>query len=273
MMPFQSQTALALFFSILACCSAWSRTPISFPRRLPSPTCASGTSEYLIPRTYSSPQLMIRIQKQQCTLLAARKKTDDFFNERPTEYWNSINNAAQNRDAERAESLLFDMPKLFEEGLIPTKPTIYENSMVLNAWSKSQSPEAPQRAEKILAATWKKFQSGEMYTKPNAVSYNNVINCWAKSRQQGSADRAEAILREMQERYKAGDKELNPDVITYNSVINAYATAGNAERAEALLEEMCNDFVNGNDSAKPNIRSFTTVLDAWANARSPDAPQ
>jgi hypothetical protein len=131
---------------------------------------------------------MIRIQKLKSILFAARKKSLDFSNQKPTEYWTKINDAAQKGDAEGAEKLLFKKKKL----------TCYEYSMVLNAWSRDQSSaEAPQRAEKILATMWENFESGELDTKPNVVSYTTLINCWAKSRQKGGADRAEAIFREM----------------------------------------------------------------------------
>jgi hypothetical protein len=81
---------------------------------------------------------MIRIQKQKSILFAARKKSVDFSNKKPTEYWTKINDAAQKGDAEKAEKLLFKMPKLFEKGLLQKKSTCYEYNMVLNAWSKDQ---------------------------------------------------------------------------------------------------------------------------------------
>jgi hypothetical protein len=101
-----------------------------------------------------------------------------------------------------------EMPKepKNSSGSLPRKPTAYDYSMVLNAWSKDQSAEAPQRAEQILATMWEKFESGELDAKPDVVSYSSVINCWAKSRQHGAADWAEATFREMQDRYKAGDE-------------------------------------------------------------------
>ena len=155
--------------------------------------------------------------------LAARNKSVLFSDEPPKEYWTKINDAAQKGEAEEAEKLLFKMPQLFEQGLLPTNPTVYEYNMVLNAWSRTQSAEAPQRAEQILAAMWENFESGELDTKPDAVSYSTVLNCWAKARQQGAADRAEVIFREMQDRYKAGDEVLKPNVVTYSSLINVYA--------------------------------------------------
>ena len=73
---------------------------------------------------------------------------------------------------------------------------------VLDAWSKSASPEATQRAEQILSRMHQHFESGEVDTKPSVVSYAIVITCLAKSRPQEAADRAEAILRDMQDRCK-----------------------------------------------------------------------
>ena len=91
----------------------------------------------------------------------------------------------------------------------PAKSDVLSFNTVLDAWSKSASPEAPQRAEQILFRMLKHFESGELDTKkPNDVWYMTVINCWVKSRQQGAAERAEALLEEMHDDFVHGNESV-----------------------------------------------------------------
>jgi hypothetical protein len=112
----------------------------------------------------------MRIQKQEHMFFAARKMSVDFpqpaQDRKKAQDWNQINDAAQKGDAKAAEKLL---------GLLLRKPAAYGYNMVLNAWSKDQSAEAPQRAETILATMWEKFESGELEANPDVVSYGSVI--------------------------------------------------------------------------------------------------
>ena len=201
--------------------------------------------------------------------------TPPLSNSRQASYPFRINEAAQLGNTTLAESLLKEMHEEYNRTRNETlKPQILVFSMILNAWAKSGSKQAPQRAEGILEKMWELHEKHEFDTKPDVVSYSSVMSCWARSGQNGAAERAEALLREMQARWKDGEVGLRPNSISYTTVMHAYARRGEAEKAEALLEEMHFDHsVNGNEAAKPTVISFSTVLDAWSKCKSKHSPQ
>jgi pentatricopeptide repeat protein len=162
-----------------------------------------------------------------------------------------ISALARAGQAEGAEALLEEMDSDYLDGNDSCKPNVLSFSVVWDAWSKSESPDAPQHAESILERMTQQHAWGALDTKPNTVSYNTMINCWAKSNRKDAPDAAQKLLLRMKQQYNAGDESVRPNsTITYSAVISVFARAGQAERAEALLEEMYSDYLDGNDSCK-----------------------
>jgi pentatricopeptide repeat protein len=190
-------------------------------------------------------------------------------------YWKEINAAAQAGNAQKAERLFDDMYREYELSREKElRPNAKLFNMLLNAWSKSRSKNAPQRAEAILARMWDLCNIKKLNTKPDMVSYTCVVNCWAKSRLPTASQRAEELLRTMKIlSAQQGNEGLLPNSRTFNSVLNAFAQTGDAEKVEALLEEMNEEYSNGNSAARPDFVSYTIVLRAWSKSGSVAAPE
>jgi pentatricopeptide repeat protein len=190
-------------------------------------------------------------------------------------YTEVLNAFARRGKAVKAEALLESMIEDCLSGNESVRPNVISFSVVLNAWSKCRSNEAPERAEAVLSRMRELYQTdGEKWdTKPNAVSYTSVMDCWAKSRLPMASQRAEAWLRATQELFQKGEEDCRLNSRSYTAVLDAFARRGQSESAEAILEEMCKDFANGNRNAKPDVVAYTTVLSAWSRSQSRNAPE
>ena len=109
-------------------------------------------------------------------------------------------------------------------------PDKWTFNMVLNAWSKSGSPDMVERAELVLTMMEDYHnQCGRtMKTTPNANTYNTMLSCYSRcSNLPDKADRAHALLQKMKQLYHSGTNlHAQPDAITYNIVMNLCAKTG-----------------------------------------------
>jgi pentatricopeptide repeat protein len=178
--------------------------------------------------------------------------------------YNSVLNAyAKRGQAKKAEALLQEMYDDYYHGNESARPNLRAFAVVLNAWSKSRFPDAPQRAEDILKKMRQLHASGELETQPNTVSYNSVIHSWANMGGAVAGERAEELLRDMQARHAAGEKDVQPDIITYSSVFAAWIKSGQEEAAsksEALLKEMLEQSQKGIKGVTPDLGCYNLVL-------------
>jgi hypothetical protein len=55
---------------------------------------------------------------------------------------------------------------------------VYTYSACINAFAKSNEPDAPIQAEALLKGMKMSYEAGDMDVKPNVVNYNSVINAW-----------------------------------------------------------------------------------------------
>jgi pentatricopeptide repeat protein len=168
--------------------------------------------------------------------------------------------------ADAAEALLRDMLNNPE-----TKVTTISFNTVINAYSKSDEPDAPLRAEALLAKMYDSFAAGNHGVKPNAITFSSVINCWANSKRSGAAERAESILYRMEELADKGHDELEPTAIAYSTTISAWARSGLDEapyRAKALLNRMEEAHKASKRKAKPSHYCYNAVLNAIAKGNS-----
>ena len=167
--------------------------------------------------------------------------------------------------AKRATTLLFAYPD----------PDLEAYNTVMEAWSKSRVPEAPEAAERLL-----KRMLDDEAVQPNTNSYNLLIDAWANSDKQNSLEKALQIYRHM-EGLRTGENESNvsPTIRTVNAVLHAYARksaqytsqndqAGYDEAAKCaagslnLLEEMKKRYKEtGNSQWEPDMATYTSVMD------------
>jgi len=164
--------------------------------------------------------------------------------------------------ADAAESVLRDMLKIPE-----LRVENVSFNTVINAYAKSNDPDAPLRAEALLGEMYDAFEAGNLAVKPDAVTFSSVINCWARSKRIGAAERAESILNRMDELSKHGHNNLAPTAIAYSTTMNAWARSGLDEaptRAKALLNRMEEAHASGKLEAKPSHFCYNAVLNAIA---------
>ena len=133
------------------------------------------------------------------------------------------------------------MDLLHRQGFKHLKPTSQTYNMVLNAWSKSRSPEASTRAQKILLYMEEGYKGGNLDVKPDVVAFTTVMDTIAKSKEKGKARAARDILTRMNAIYNSGDKLMRPNVISYGTVLNACAYTfikDDKEEALAIAKEI-----------------------------------
>lgn len=112
---------------------------------------------------------------------------------------------------------------------------MYTYSACINAFAKSNEPDAPIQAEALLKGMKMSYEAGDMDVKPNVVNYNSVINAWGRCKSAGAAERALYILNTME------SEGVEPDALSYSLVVSAWAhnSQPNAtKQAEVALLEM-----------------------------------
>jgi len=166
--------------------------------------------------------------------------------------------------AKRATALLF----AYDE------PDLVSYNTVMDAWSKSRVPEAPDAAERLL----KRMMDDES-VEPNTNSFNLLIDAWANSNKENSVDKANQIYRHMERLAGDESKSVNPGIRTVNAVLHAYARksaqhtsqndqVGFEEAAKcaaaslALLNEMKQRYEEtGDTNWQPDMATYTSVMD------------
>jgi len=168
-------------------------------------------------------------------------------------------------DPERAEELFFRMEKQYEDtGDESFRPNSISLSSAVNAWAKSDRPDAASRALSFLDKAER-----IAYLRPNAIVYSTLLECLAKSRSRSAAKAAEDVLVRMERLYREGKKEARPDAAAYANLINAYTKSGHpntTRRAMDLLNEAERQYSNGNEAMKPTLLLYSAVLQALAKS-------
>lgn len=175
-----------------------------------------------------------------------------------------------------AEDNIQQLHRLYEkEGNEEYKPRILSYNILIRAYGKLQSPDAPILAEQTLKRIIQMYQQsgGDEEIKPTVITYTEVIDSYARSKKRNAAEQAERILLEMMEKAEdpSGNDVVVPTSITCDVVINAWAKRGTregAQRAEHVLEKMEYLRTMGKTEIQPSRYSFATVISAWAKSGS-----
>jgi len=168
-----------------------------------------------------------------------------------------------------------------EECVAP--PSTVSYNALLNAWSKSRSPDAPQRVESILREMIESYHAGNRDVRPDVVSFTTVIDTLAKSGQRGSGQRGLELLEEMEAMAMAAassgdgdgdgddDLSLRPNVFSYSACINAFAKSPDEdapERAEELLTAMKDRYEKGDWRLRPTVVMYNSIINAYGRSGS-----
>lgn len=146
------------------------------------------------------------------------------------------------------------------------KPNVYTFSSLMNAWAKSQRPDAPDRVEALLDQMHDlHLEHPHWDVAPNHVAYTTAIDTWAKL---GRVDRVEQLLQDMYSAYQdSGLKDSKPNILAFNGLLVALAKAGEMDRAESVLNQMEDLYASDELDAPPSVISYSTVLDAFAKSK------
>jgi len=212
-------------------------------------------------------------EKAECILrhLQSMERDGDDTMSPDTIVWNSAISAwASAEDGERAEALFLEMldSSRISSDIIAL-PSAITLTNVLNAWSKTRSPEASDRALALLAKMEKFYRDGILAVKPNVVHYSVVLDCLAYAKHASAAECAESVLRKM---IASNDPNMQPTVISYNSVIKAWAYARDRKsitKITSLLREIIVQS-ESNPKMRPNSITFGQVLKFLNESDLPD---
>jgi pentatricopeptide repeat protein len=175
--------------------------------------------------------------------------------------WASVGNAF------RSEKLLYEMIRNYEEGKKKQVwPDAQSFTIVLKAWTKSDTKLASDRAVSILSQMKTLSHKGLASAEPNIVSYNTVLYCLDKS---SSLERLDTVLCElMEESSDPGTKSVRPDIITFVTAINAFAKSGQLDKAEELLKRL-QEFPD----VRPDVRPYCALMNAWVRSGRKEGPE
>lgn len=187
----------------------------------------------------------------------------------------SLAGTSRPQAAQRSENLLklmHDVSSEFKRSGAK-KPNEYSYLQVINAWSKSQEPEAPKRAEEVFHRMLAQYnETGDKSLAPNLRHYTSLIACWARSKDPDAPNRAQTIFDAAVELHEAGDESFKPDRFLYVSLMRAWSDVGAASKVEAIFLTMYEEYSSSRQkSLMPNALMFNIMLAAWLRSDSPEA--
>mmetsp|Transcript_32730 Transcript_32730/g.77167 ORF Transcript_32730/g.77167 Transcript_32730/m.77167 type:complete len:674 (+) Transcript_32730:117-2138(+) len=186
----------------------------------------------------------------------------------------------------RAEDIVRRMKKRHEQKGEDCQPDVYTYQSLIQAWSRTSLPGAPQKAEQILQFMDDEAASGRKNCRrlaPNAYCFTTVIHTWARSSEKKRARQAYQLLNIMTRRYhdaksnyetqqtkktKSLYKSLKPNVKTFTSVLNACARPiDDSEREDAFaIAQLTMAELSVGTYGKPNFLSYAAYLSVCATS-------
>jgi len=180
----------------------------------------------------------------------------------------------QGESPEFAEKILRTMQEIRAADPLACLPSTVTYNAVMDAWSKSQSRDAPEHAEALLMEM-EELSNDESLAlsmlNSDKTSYSTAITAWAKSGRIVAVDRAKALLARLQDKVKKGKENLHPDTNVYNTLFQALVVNNRVEEADAMLKEFCDKSISLKTLATPDNFSFSIVISGWAKSGNPNA--
>jgi len=156
-------------------------------------------------------------------------------------------------------------------------PDVYTYQSLIQAWSRTSLPGAPQKAEFILQLMDEEASFSNKRLTPNTYCFTTVIHSWARSSEKHRARHAYQLLNVLTRRYhvaksnyhvrntKKNKKLINllkPNVKTFTSVLNACARpVDESEKDDAFdIAKITMAELSMGIYGKPNFLSFAAYL-------------
>jgi pentatricopeptide repeat protein len=131
-------------------------------------------------------------------------------------------------ETSRADRLLHRMA---DYGIPLNKSTF---TVILMAWSRVKSPEAPRKAENIVTFMREQAKNGNRAVQPDSRAVNYVLHAWASS---GVPEARTEMLRVF-DQLESGEMGISPDWSSYATIVQCLLTFNTKEaleRAETIL--------------------------------------
>jgi len=167
------------------------------------------------------------------------------------------------RTVARAEEIVSDMEKsTFARGT----PDIATWNTLINVYTKSGDPAAPEKAERVLRKVESSYLNGTYDRRPQALTYSAVIQAWAKSCRPEAAKRARGIIDAMRKpKTGVGGRSLvtEPTSVCYDGLIHALARSDDedaVQQIEETLRYMEDQASVGNTSIVPTTRTYQAAI-------------
>jgi hypothetical protein len=166
-------------------------------------------------------------------------------------------NSREEGSAERGESILLYMERLYQRGNHDVKPNEGSYNAVIKAYVKNGGRlVAPPKVEALVSR-----MERSKTVSPNRRSYNLLLYCLANSSLENAASRAEDALHRMLKLYLETDSQIQkPDINSYNQVLGAWARGRNngfERRMQSIYEELLK--LPEEMEIKPNTDTFKYV--------------
>jgi hypothetical protein len=155
-------------------------------------------------------------------------------------------------------------------------PDVQSFNIVIDAWSKSQLPEAVSRAEQLLDLMERKCRNDSLAARPDSYTFTSVFDSIARCSSSSSSSseqhnynscfhRAEKIFHRIEKMHQDGIVVEKPTIPVYNAYLNALVSSSQDldgfDRVESIFATMITE-------RNANIRSYNTMLKAYAQFRS-----
>ena len=147
-------------------------------------------------------------------------------------------------------------------------PDIVSIQGVLQAYAKSNVPDAAEQAEAFLSEMQELTR-----IVPNTRCYTTLIDIHSKSRKIGSAKRAEAILRRMIMLEEQGH-DIHVDAASFTAVIDALSKSEEPDalqKAGQMIDRMEELAAGGNFRLAPTVVTYNSFINVLAKSRNKGA--
>lgn len=179
------------------------------------------------------------------------------------------------KKAQKALKLLYKMKKIGTKYNPMALPSTVSYNIVMNAFVKSRSNDAPLKVEVLLNEMYDLYNAtGDIRVRPNLRSLNVCLDAWAKSNIDGADERILGWIYKVRNETKYCSVKILPDIWSYTHYLQALSRSGRprmGDEAERVLNEVEQLYQSGYQGLKPNVLTFTSAIHCIALSGQDDS--
>lgn len=170
---------------------------------------------------------------------------------------------------DRAEALLFELQRRYEDGEVDLRPNRFNYSSAITAWARSGRHDTLDSVQDIFDEAVDAYEAGYDQARPDTALYGAAIYA---CRQSGDGHRAEHYLQRMLKDFKQGNESAKPTSKVFNMVLLSWVRSKDLnapERARAIIHLMEEMTRRGEADVRPDETSARLVAEILSNSPSP----